>query len=66
MTRKRKIELIQKYRPYLFSCLLRYVPDLVFSPENASIDEIQHYNRLVESEAKRDNNNFAFQNRFSF
>ena len=66
MTRTQKLELIKKYRPRLYSTLLRKVPFLVADPDNASQYDINIYNTLIEETAKKDRNNVTFRKNFSF
>ena len=65
MTRERKIELIKKFRPFLYAMLENQVPNLIADPDNASNYEIFIYNNLIDKEAKSENN-FPFKRSFSF
>ena len=66
MTRTKKLELIEKYRPYLFKQLLRKVPNLVKNPDTASQKEVYIYNLLLEEEALQDPRSAQFAKNFSF
>ena len=66
MTRTKKIELIKKYRPYLYKQLLRLVPSLVNNPDEASKKEVFIYNQLLEEEAIQDPRSAQFAKNFSF
>ena len=66
MTRAKKLERIQKYRPRLYQKLVRYVPKLVENPDNASQEDIELYNTLIDEVAWQDSNNITFKKNFSF
>ena len=65
MTRTKKIELIEKYRPSLYLRLKQAVPNLLDCPQFASENDIQIYNDLISKEAK-DEKNPTFERNFSF
>jgi len=65
MTRQKKIELIQKFRPSLYLRLNKEIPNLIKDPDNASEGEISVYNYLIQKEAN-DEQNPRFKQNFSF
>ena len=65
MTRTRKIYLIKKFRPYIYSRLECQTPNLLKNPDTAPNFEIHIYNTLIKVEADSEKNPTFFK-RFSF
>lgn len=66
MTRTRKLELLNRYRPGLYARLEQEVPNLIANPDNATTEEITIYNNLIAKIARLDNDNVSFKKNFSF
>ena len=66
MTRTKKLELLNRYRPGVYYRLEKEVPNLVKNPDTATEEEILIYNFLIAKIARLDNNNVSFKKNFSF